>query len=96
MKEEYGFPTFQIGDRVRVVDMPFRECPFNWVKPMDKLCGKEFEISNVGWSRERSCYYYCIKGRGFAFCKDCSVLPPDDDDEVYSSEGAFSCLMTLV
>ena len=35
------------GDKVFVVDEPYKECPFVWIPLMSEMCGKEVTISSV-------------------------------------------------
>lgn len=42
---------FQIGDRVRIVDVPNNHCVAGWHPSMDKYCGKEAVITG-------KCSYY--------------------------------------
>ena len=34
------FREFFVGDKVRVVDTPYMDCPFTWIDDMTNMCGK--------------------------------------------------------
>lgn len=61
------------GDKVFVVDEPYKECPFVWVPLMSEMCGKEVTISSVQWVPEREMYAYRIEedSRSCAWCINC-------------------------
>lgn len=61
------------GDKVFVVDEPYKKCPFVWVPPMSKMCGKEVTISSVKWVPEKERYAYRIKedSRLYTWCVNC-------------------------
>lgn len=37
---------FQVGDRVRIIDVPNKYCAAGWNPAMDKYCGKEAVITS--------------------------------------------------
>ena len=66
-------PDFQVGDKVFVVDEPYKECPFVWVPLMSEMCGKEVTIASVQWAPDRNIYAYRIDedSRSCAWCINC-------------------------
>lgn len=80
-------PMFNLGDTVRVVDSPFEQCKFVWIRSMDEYCGKEAVISSVRWSRAKGAYRYelSIDEWGHGWCEGCledpsAELEPADMD----------------
>lgn len=73
-------PTFQVGDIVQVVDVPYEDCPFKWVEQMDEMCGEETTITSVDWFEGRKTYGYRISGdnESCVWCENCFIsLEPD-------------------
>lgn len=72
--------TFQVGDIVQVVDVPYEDCPFKWVEDMDEMCGKETTITRVDWYDGRKTYGYRISGDNGScvWCENCFIsMEPD-------------------
>ena len=40
------FREFFVGDKVRVVDEPYEDCPFTWVGGMTTMCGEIVTITS--------------------------------------------------
>ena len=79
MAEVYGSPEFQVGEVVRVVSEPYKDCPFTWADGMDKWCGSRVKILALYWSSEDDCYAYEIeRERGWSFCRNCFVRDSTD------------------
>lgn len=69
--ETGGSPRFQVGDNVRVVDEPYKNCPFYWIDEMTFFYGKEVQIRRVQWNYEINAYAYEIEGSSCAWCANC-------------------------
>lgn len=90
-KEEYGHPAYQVGDVVRVVDTPYRECPFTWASYMDHYCGCEYTVRSVDYSWYRKTYKYTLEKDGghvinIAWCSGCLTPVVDEFSEPSPSE----------
>ena len=79
------FREFFVGDKVRVVDTPYTECPFTWVSGMTRMCGKIVTIASK--NNGSPTYCYTIKEASFNWCGNCFVpleteedLPEIEDD----------------
>lgn len=83
MREKRGHPTFKVGDIVKIVETPFRECPFHWVSPMDDYCGMETVITGMHYSDSFStyCYYIDADDSGYSWCSNCFVEVQTDIEE---------------
>ena len=40
-------PIYSVGDIVRIVEKPYSDCPFSWVRAMNAYCGKLATIEEV-------------------------------------------------
>ena len=57
---------FKVGDIVRVVDTPYKDCPFVWVDEMTDCCGEEVTITDVFWIES-------LNAHGYSISEDCGV-----------------------
>ena len=66
-------PEYNIGDMVRIVSKPYKECPFTWVSSMDNYCGMEAEITDKRYSAAYGQYKYSVNvdGNRFGLCGNC-------------------------
>lgn len=82
---------FQVGDVVRVVDKPYKRCPFGWVADMDHLCGKYVTIASVYWSDYRNTFAYYLEEDDYSFkwCENCFV---EEETEIEESDVDISTL----
>lgn len=79
MAEVRDSPEFQVGEVVRVVDEPYKDCPFSWVNNMDEWCGRRVEILDRHWSSWYDCYAYEIEREYcWSFCGNCFVRDSTD------------------
>lgn len=67
---------FSVGDIVRVVDKPYRDCRFGWSANMTAFCGNEYLIRSKEWYDRKECYLYRLSGldgapKGFLWCAGC-------------------------
>lgn len=85
---------FNIGDIVRVVDEPYRSCPFHWAENMSNYLGMAVTICAKTWSPANKTYRYEIKedNRRFAWCGDCFTLNYSDDFEIEDSDALLELL----
>lgn len=83
---------FKAGDKVFVVDEPYKECPFVWVPLMSEMCGKEVTISSVQWVPKREMYAYRIEedSRSCAWCINCFR---EDEADIVEADADISMLM---
>lgn len=81
--------TFKIHDIVRVVDTPYKDCPFGWTDEMDEFCGEETIITDVYWSADDNCHVYFITADREAnpWCENCFVMEPDLEESDSNSDG---------
>ena len=70
---------YQIGDVVRVVDTPYKDCPFGWVGDMDECCSREATIEYVYWDNGRNIYGYIIDIDDYncIWCENCFIVDQD-------------------
>ncbi len=72
------FREFFVGDKVRVVDEPYEDCPFTWVDGMTTMCGEIVTITSK--DPARGTYAYKIDGSRWTWCGNCFVpLEPEED-----------------
>lgn len=72
------FREFFVGDKVRVVDTPYIDCPFTWVSQMTRMCGKIVTIKSKRMRKQTYCY--TIRGYPFNWCGNCFMpLEPEED-----------------
>lgn len=72
------FKEFFVGDKVRVVDKPYTDCPFTWVSDMTTMCGKTATITSKNQSH--GTYAYTISGSTWTWCGNCFVpLEPEEE-----------------
>lgn len=66
-------PLCRAGDIVKIVDEPYTQCLFVWVKPMNDVCGRYVVVENVRHGSFKRPYAYQIRVGGllYSFCKDC-------------------------
>lgn len=63
---------YNIGDVVKVVDVPYMDCPFSWADEMTEYCGQELTIVEVRWISHRKTYGYTLDGVfDFVWCEGC-------------------------
>ncbi len=85
---------FNIGDRVTIVDEPYKGCPFIWASDMDKYCSKDTVIVGKNWDYPEEAYYYEItadKGQ-YNWCAGCFKQNDDQDFEIASDEEMLEML----
>ena len=72
-------PRYKIGDAVRIVDIPYTECPFSWIDYMNKFCGKEAIIEDVYWNENRKTHGYVIDidDNSCTWCENCFAIDQD-------------------
>ena len=88
-------PEYNIGDIVRIVSKPYRECPFTWVSNMDNYCGRKAEITDKWYSEWYGQYGYSVNvdGACFNWCGNCFESPEEfytanqDDISFLMSDG---------
>lgn len=70
---------FCVGEIVKVVDVPYMDCKFSWVRSMNRYCGRDVVIENAEWDKFNRCYRYIIDADNgvHAWCNGCfeQVLP---------------------
>ena len=88
-------PKFQKGDIVRIVDIPYLECPFGWVDDMDEYCGIETTIADVVWGYSHNTYGYRIRSdtsaRKYTWCENCFVVEADLEE----SDESFDAILQI-
>lgn len=65
---------FNVGDRVRIVDQPYFDCPFTWVGAMTEYCGMEVTITEAGYGIAEwvpEVYGYRVDDMFFVWCENC-------------------------
>lgn len=82
-------PEFFVGDMVRVVDVPYRDCPLSWVDSMDRYCGKIMEIVRKNYNTQRACYAYRIDADKelYMWCGNCFVPMVTTPDSSTRTDG---------
>ena len=74
------FRAFFVGDKVRVVDTPYRDCPFTWIDDMTNMCGKVVTIIHKEVDNSKGTPYYNIRESQWNWCGNCFVpLEPEED-----------------
>lgn len=75
------FREFFVGDKVRVVDTPYMDCPFTWVDQMTEMCGKVVTITRKEADNSKGTPYYKIhESPQWNWCGNCFVpLEPEED-----------------
>ena len=81
MTEEKTQARYTKGDIVRVVDEPYKDCPFEWIGEMDDYCGQTATITSVTWNKWAKAWGYSIDIDEYCctWCEDCFV--PESDIE---------------
>jgi hypothetical protein len=84
---------YQVGDTVRIVDQPFRNCPFSWTYLMDRYCGTCAKITSVRWSSIRltHAYHIDVDGGNYVWCKDC-FTPSNPEPDLEETDVSLSVL----
>lgn len=75
------YREFNVGDKVRVVNEPYEDCPFAWVSDMDEMCGELVTISYKGHSAQHNTYYYKVSEAEWTWCGNCFVAPEDIEED---------------
>jgi len=85
---------FNVGDRVTIVDEPYKGPPDLWVPLMDKFCFAETTITEKKWDSLDKTYYYEIAadGGGFIWCAGCFKQADESDFKVASDDEMFEML----
>lgn len=78
-------PIYRVGDKVRIVDKPYADCPFSWVGAMNRYCGHCATIEEVllelEWGATNEEGYRIDTDEGeFVWCATC-FEPVDEDIE---------------
>lgn len=73
---------FKVGDIVRVVDTPYKDCPFVWVDEMSDFCGEEVKITDVFWIESLNAHGYLISEDcgDSTWCENCFVQESDIEE----------------
>lgn len=85
-------PMFQEGDVVRVVDIPYKDCPFLWTSGMDEFSGTETTITNVHWNNTRNAHVYKISADhgSYMWCENCFMVDSDIEESDLDIKLLFS------
>lgn len=87
-----GSAEYDVGDIVRIVDKPYRECVFSWVGSMDKYCSRTAKITGThGTWKGETAYTIDIDDGEHSWCAHCFMPKAGPDFE----QADDSELMTL-
>lgn len=79
---------WNVGDIVRVVDKPYRECPASWVPEMDDACGHEVEITYADMRIKNN-------GETWQICC-CKPTDPETDMGAFHWNFCSECFVSVV
>ena len=94
--EQRESPKYKVGDRVRVVDSPYEECPFGWAFIMDDFCGRECVIIRTCWNWVFDAFEYHIRAADTGeesscmWCDHCFIplITEEDDFDISGTANA--------
>lgn len=90
------YKEWNVGDVVRVVDEPYRECPFSWVDTMDEYCSREAMIRSKSFSTGYNTFRYEIDldYGTHSWCGNCFETDVEEDEADFEvSEDDFEKLL---
>lgn len=85
---------FAIGDLVRIVSTPYKDCPFVWTDGMTQYCGKPARIVGAYWHVTYKAHYYYIDvdNELHMWCENC-FEPIDEEKEIAESSYDIDVLL---